>query len=233
MSNTSNPVRKVLIAEDDPNFGMVLKSYLELNNFEVQLAPDGRQALESIKQQQPDLAILDVMMPELDGFALAEKLQQAGYGFPFVFLTARGQKEDIRKGFNTGAIDYLVKPFDPEVLLMKIEALLTLQTHEQQEAQVQLPGVTFDVDKRLISANGIQKKLTAKEAELLRLLLQYKGKLLTREEALLKIWHEDDYFTTQSMNVYLSKLRKYLEELVPGQVVIENIHGKGFVLREA
>jgi len=229
----TNPVRKVLIAEDDPNFGMVLKSYLELNSFEVLLAPDGQQALNIIKQQQPDLAILDVMMPELDGFALAEKIQQGGFGFPFIFLTARSQKDDIRKGFSTGAIDYLVKPFDPEVLLMKIEALLTLQTHEAPEGPPQLPGLDFDADKRLISANGKQKKLTAKEAELLRLLLQHKGKLLTREEALLKIWHEDDYFTTQSMNVYLSKLRKYLEELVPGQVVIENIHGKGFVLREA
>ena len=223
---------KILIAEDDPNFGMVLQSYLSVNDFEVTLCPDGQKALEAFTKGDFDLCILDVMMPHKDGFSLAESIQAQNRDIPFVFLTAKSMKEDVVKGYKLGAIDYLVKPFDPEILLLKIQAILLQKGEQKTEAitSFHIGNFTFDAEKRLLHIEAETIKLSPKESDLLQLLCQNKDQVLRREEALLKIWKEDNYFTTKSMDVYITKLRKHLRRDTAHTIEISNLHGKGFVL---
>lgn len=222
----------ILIAEDDSSFGMVLQSYLSLNDFEVKLMPTGKEALGQFKKQNFDLCILDVMMPDMDGFTLAESIKRIDSAIPFMFLTARSLKEDQIKGYTLGAIDYLIKPFDPEILLLKIQAILghTFEnTHK--DAIHEIGNFTFDYEHRRLTLHDKSQKLSPKESDLLQLLCEKKGNVLTREEALLKIWQEDNYFTGQSMNVHITRLRKYLKQ-DPNQLVeINNLHSKGFILK--
>lgn len=226
--------QRILIAEDDPNFGLVLKSYLSLHQYDVTLCDDGNKALSALHSQDFSLCILDVMMPYRDGFSVAEGIQKAGYKLPVVFLTAKGLKEDQIKGYRLGAVDYLVKPFDPDILLLKIQALLS-QFGEEELAPTdyQIGQYLFQPSLRQLTLFEEHWKLSPKENDLLHLLCQKKGRVLLREEALLKIWKEDGFFTAQSMNVYISKLRNYFrkDKLVPVQ--IENIHSKGFLLSPA
>ena len=221
----------ILIAEDDSNFGMVLQSYLSLNDFLVSLFSTGEEALRQFKSTNFDLCILDVMMPDMDGFTLAEQIKQVNPSIPFMFLTARSMKKDQLEGYRLGAIDYLIKPFDPEILLLKIQAILgyTLDA-TNKEPIYQVGNFVFDSDQRRLTLHGVSQKLSPKEAELLHLLCEKNGNVLTREEALLKIWKEDNYFTGQSMNVYITKLRKYLKQDKDHKIEIINLHGKGFIL---
>jgi len=224
---------QILIAEDDPNFGMMLERFLSLNNFQVLWCKNGNQVISVLKTTQPDLCILDVMMPYMDGFSVAEHIQKANLPIPFIFLTAKSMKEDIVKGYETGAVDYLVKPFDPEILLLKVKALLL---HQKEDANsiadhYDLGSFVFNPSSRKLSLNETEIKLSPKEAALLLLFCQKDGQTLTRNEALVKIWGEDNYFTTKSMDVYVTRLRKILRSDKAHHITIENLHRHGFLMR--
>ncbi len=223
---------KILLAEDDANFGMMLKSFLELHDFQVVWSVDGMLAYDEVKKSEFDICILDVMMPQKDGFALAEDIIKIRPGMPFIFLTAKSMKEDQVKGYKIGAADYLVKPFDPDILLLKLQAILKSTGHDQTEIQDvrRIGSFEFNNKKRTLKLEKKEFKLGPKENELLKLFAEKPGELLSREEALLRIWKEDSYFTAQSMNVFITKLRKYLREDPVYAIKIENVHGMGFIL---
>ncbi len=225
---------RILIAEDDPNFGLVLQSFLNLHDYHVTLCNDGNKALSALQSQPFDLCILDVMMPYRDGFAVAEAIQRSGKKLPVVFLTAKALKEDHIKGYRLGAIDYLVKPFDPEILLLKVQAILSRFNRPQPEVERYLIGrFVFQPALRQLARADANWKLSPRESALLLLLCQKNTEVLLREEALLKIWGEENFFTAQSMNVYVTKLRNYFRTDPDCPVEIENLHGKGFLLRPA
>lgn len=228
-------MRKILLAEDDPNLGEILKDYLELKGkFDVTLSPDGEEALRSFNKSEFDLCILDVMMPKKDGFALGREIRKINEKIPIIFATAKGMMEDKTEAFNLGGDDYITKPFRVEELLLRINALLKRTTNQDKSSGEELPvnfdlgQYHFDYTAQLISRYGQQQKLSTKEAELLRMLCIKKNDVLTREEALIKIWHDDNYFNGRSMDVFLSKLRKYLRD--DPKVEIVNVHGKGYKL---
>ncbi len=223
---------KVLLVEDDTNFGQVLKNYLELNDFVVELARDGILGLAAFRREKFDIALLDVMMPNMDGFTLAEEIRNVDPDIPLFFLSARSMKEDVLQGYKLGADDYITKPFDSEILLQKIKAVLK-RNAELQEKQHPTVEWTFGKFKfnsrlRLLNIDGTQSTLSPKENELLAMLLEYKNDLLPRENALKRIWGSDTYFNGRSMDVYIAKLRKYLR--ADPAVEIVNIHGNGFRL---
>ncbi|WP_299989594.1 response regulator transcription factor [uncultured Pontibacter sp.] len=223
----------ILLAEDDPNFGIVLKDYLELHDYEVTLSPDGCQAITAFRKGNFDLCILDVMMPGKDGFTLAREIKKLQPDMPLIFLTAKAMREDMLEGFKIGADDYITKPFDSEVLLYKIKAIMHRKggnpiPEKQEVTEYNIGQYRFQYKLRLLHYNGEIQKLSPKEAELLRLLCQHLNDVMPREEALLRIWHEDSYFTGRSMDVYIAKLRKYLRH--DPAVEIINIHGQGYRL---
>ncbi len=225
--------KRVLLVEDDPNFGTVLKDYLTLNDFDVTLAKDGLEGLIMFKNHDYDMCILDVMMPRKDGFSLAKDIRSTNTEIPIVFLTAKTMKEDVLKGYQVGADDYLNKPFDSEVLLYKINAILQRKKDTSDEND---DIIEFNIGKFHLNTNlrhltfegGEVQKLSPKESKLLRLLALHKNDLMPRELALTKIWRDDNYFTSRSMDVYIAKLRKYLK--LDPNVEIVNIHGEGFRL---
>ncbi|NGM62489.1 response regulator transcription factor [Sphingobacterium sp. SGG-5] len=225
-------MQKILLAEDDPNLGELLKDYLELKGkYEVVLAQDGDQALEQFRKNHFDLCILDVMMPKKDGFSLGKDIRKMDDTIPIIFATAKGMMEDKTQAFELGGDDYITKPFRVEELLLRIQALLKRVSKEKEEEladKFEIGDYFFDYTSQIITYKGQQQKLSTKEAELLRLLCLKKNDVLTREEALIKIWHDDNYFTGRSMDVFLSKLRKYLKE--DPNVEIVNVHGKGYKL---
>jgi len=225
--------KKILIVEDDTNFGNILKEYLSLNDYAISLAKNGIEGFEKFKKDEFDLCILDVMMPYKDGFTLAKEIREINETVPLIFLTAKNLKEDVLKGFKVGADDYLTKPFDSEVLLAKIKAIMnrnnakTLPTSDDFEFI--FGDFSFNSKLRfLIYKNEEPIKLSPKENQLLRLLVIHINDLLPREVALNKIWRDDNYFTSRSMDVYIAKLRKYLS--ADDKVQILNIHGEGFRL---
>ncbi|GAB5565255.1 MAG: response regulator transcription factor [Winogradskyella sp.] len=222
----------VLIAEDDTNFGMMLKIFLEMNSYQVELCTDGEDAFEMFSKKKFDIGIFDIMMPLVDGFNLAERILKINNDFPFIFLTAKALKEDQVKGYNLGALDYLIKPFDPEILLLKLNILLprAKNTKPSFAAQFKIGNFNFDFGRRTLELNGEVTNLSPKEAELLRLLCEKKDQVLSHTEAMMKIWKNDDYFTKQSMNVYISKLRKYLNKDKLHNIEINNLHSTGFIL---
>ncbi len=224
--------QRILIAEDDPNFGMMLKSYLSVNGYEVELCDDGNKAFSAFRNSNFDLCIFDVMMPYKDGFSLAASVKSLGSGVPFIFLTAKALKEDQVRGYELGAADYLIKPFDPEILLLKIEVLLSLGSPAIKPSRLKyvIGSFTFTAESRLLQLGPKKTKLSPKEADLLAMLANNLGQVLIREDALNQIWKEDSYFTTKSMDVYITKLRKYLREDPVYKIEITNLHGKGFVL---
>ncbi len=222
---------RILLVEDDPNFGTVLKDYLSLNDYDVTHAKDGLEGLIMFKNHDFDLCILDVMMPRKDGFSLAKDIRGTNTEIPIIFLTAKTMKEDILKGYQAGADDYLNKPFDSEVLLLKIKAILqrkeTEKSTEDDTFEFKIGKFDFNSKLRQLSFDGGEmRKLSPKENKLLKLLTIYKNDLMPRELALTKIWRDDNYFTSRSMDVYIAKLRKYLKE--DENVEILNIHGEGF-----
>ncbi len=224
---------RILLVEDDPNFGTVLKDYLTLNDYDVTLAKDGLEGFIVFKNNDFDLCILDVMMPRKDGFSLAKDIRVTNIEVPIIFLTAKTMKEDVLKGYQAGADDYLNKPFDSEVLLHKIKAILQRKNANKSTEEEIFEFVIgkFHLNSKLrhLSFDGNEAiKLSPKENKLLKMLAQHKNDLMPRELALTKIWRDDNYFTSRSMDVYIAKLRKYLK--LDDKVEILNIHGEGFRL---
>lgn len=225
--------KKILLVEDDPNFGIVLKDYLSMNDFDVTLAKNGMEGFEKFKKDNYDICILDVMMPYKDGFTLAKEIREKNENVPIVFLTAKTMKEDVLKGYKAGADDYLNKPFDSEVLLMKLKAILQRKASntlaDSKKFEFQIGNFHLNSKLRFLKYKDEESiKLSPKENELLRLLALHENDLMPRELALTKIWRDDNYFTSRSMDVYIAKLRKYLK--LDDTVEILNIHGEGFRL---
>ncbi len=224
---------KILLVEDDPNFGSVLKNYLELNEYDVKLSSDGNAGYDQFVSGKFDVCILDVMMPKKDGFTLAKEIREKDEHVPIIFLTAKTMKDDMLTGFRMGADDYITKPFDSEVLLYKLKAILKRSTdrlHDPTQKEFSIGKYNFNFDHRTILLDGNSQKLSPKEADLLRLLCVYKNELLPRQKALKEIWGDDNYFNARSMDVFITKLRKYLKDDPTLDII--NIHGKGFRLIE-
>lgn len=222
---------KILLCEDDTNLGMVLKNYLELHNYEVVLERDGRLGLAAFTREKFDICLLDVMMPNMDGFALAESIRDIDLDIPLFFLSAKTMKEDVIQGYKLGADDYITKPFDSDLLLLKIQAILKRneETNRISEAkEYQLSSYHFNPRLRELESKNGKHVLSPKENELLKMLCEYKNDLLQRDQALKKIWGSDTYFNGRSMDVYIAKLRKYLKD--DEAIEIVNIHGNGFRL---
>lgn len=220
----------ILLVEDDLSFGAVLKSYLEINDFEVDWIDDGQHALGQFKKSGYNICILDVMLPHVDGFTIAAEIKKINSEIPILFLTAKNMREDVLKGYKIGADDYITKPFDTEVLIYKIRSILKRQsgTSSRDQEIYQIGSFTFDYKLRILEHENLKQKLSPKEAELLKMLCDNQNELLTRETALKKIWGDDGYFTARSMDVYLTKLRKFFAD--DPNVEIRNIHGSGFML---
>nr|NQU94114.1 response regulator transcription factor [Bacteroidota bacterium] len=223
---------RVFMVEDDHNFGAVLKSYLEIHDYYVHWIEDGKDAVREFRSDDFDICILDVMLPHIDGFHIAKEIRFVHNSIPLIFLTAKTLKEDILKGYQIGADDYITKPFDSEVLLCKIQAILKRnekpENHLESKDEFDLGAYKFNYPQRLISHENHRQKLSPREAELLRMLCIKMNDVLPREMALKKIWGEDNYFTTRSMDVFITKLRKYLKD--DPAIEIVNIHGSGFKL---
>jgi two-component system OmpR family response regulator len=223
---------RILLAEDDNNLGMVLKNYLELNDYDVELCRDGILALAAFRRDKYDICLLDIMMPNMDGFKLAEEIRDVDPEIPLFFLSAKTMKEDIIQGYKLGADDYISKPFDSELLLLKIKAILKrnseLQGKETEQFEFQIGSYAFNSKLRTLSKGDLISTLSPKENELLHMLCEHKNDLLPREVALKKIWGSDTYFNGRSMDVYIAKLRKYLKD--DSNIEIVNIHGNGFRL---
>tara|TARA_B100000963_G_scaffold319223_1_gene300903 strand:- start:10180 stop:10884 length:705 start_codon:yes stop_codon:yes gene_type:complete len=229
--NNSN--KRILIVEDDPNFGKILKEYLTLNDYDIVLAKNGIEGFEKFNKSYFDLCILDIMMPYKDGFTLAKEIREKNDEVPIFFLTAKHLKEDVLKGFKIGADDYMTKPFDSEVLLAKIKATLNRKKRilvpDNDIFEFTFSNFKLNSKLRILTyRNGSEIKLSPKENQLLRLLVIHINDLLPRETALNIIWRDDNYFTSRSMDVYIAKLRKYL--IKDKKVQILNIHGEGFRL---
>ena len=224
---------KILLVEDEQNLAEVLSSYLEMQDYEVVLANNGEQGLKAFEADNFDLCILDVMMPVKDGFTLAKEIRALDPHTPIIFLTAKSMKEDVIKGFKMGADDYITKPFASEELLYRIQAVLKRSNKPERKKQevkdYYIGGYHFNYPLRVLSFGEHQDKLSPKEAELLRMFCQYRNDILPRSLALKEIWGEDNYFTARSMDVFVTKLRKYLKQ--DPKIEIVNIHGNGFQLR--
>jgi DNA-binding response OmpR family regulator len=222
---------KVLLCEDDSNLGLVLKNYLELDEYEVTLERDGRLGLAAFQREKFDLCLLDVMMPHVDGFTLAEEIRDIDPDVPLFFLSAKTLKEDIVHGYKLGADDYITKPFDSEVLMLKIKAIIKRNEEDHKISDNQeydLGAYHFNPKLRELKHGDQVQILSPKENELLKMLSEHKNDVLTREKALKKIWGSDTYFNGRSMDVYIAKLRKFLRE--DSSIEIVNIHGNGFRL---
>lgn len=220
---------KILLAEDDVNLGNLLCDYLKAKGYETVLASNGDEAFNLFAKGGFNLCLFDVMMPIKDGFTLAKEIRKINETIPIIFLTAKSMKEDTLQGFQSGADDYISKPFSMEELLARINAVLRRTMPQQKEEETHLFKIGkyhFDYQKRLLSLNGNEQKLTSKENELLKLLCINKGKMLERTYALKAIWEDDNYFNARSMDVYIAKLRKLLNE--DERIEIMNVHGRGF-----
>jgi len=222
---------RILLAEDDGNLGSLLRNYLAAKQMETSLFGNGIQALESFSVKQYDLCILDIMMPEMDGLTLAREIRKINPQIPLIFLTAKGQKEDILEGFRTGADDYITKPFLMEELLYRIQAILKRTTGAvipKKEEKYTLGRYTFEPVRQLLVYGNESIKLTTKESELLEMLCRHGNEILERNFALKSIWIDDNYFNARSMDVYITRLRKYLKN--DPSVRILNVHGRGYKL---
>lgn len=228
--------QRILLVEDDQNFGDVLRSYLEMHDYDVVLETDGDAGLNAYQNDEFSLCIFDVMMPKKDGFTLAREIRAKDEDMPIIFLTAKTMKDDILQGFKIGADDYITKPFNSEELLLRIQAILK---RSQQRSDANEDVKEFEIGKfhfnyplRILTFKdgdeSVQEKLSPKEAHLLKMFCVKKNDVLSRSEALTKIWGEDNYFTARSMDVFVTKLRKYLK--LDPNIEIVNIHGNGFQL---
>jgi len=226
-------LKRILLVEDEENFGSLLQNYLQLSNYEVIWKKDGTQGYSAFFREPFDVCIFDVMMPNMDGFTLTEKIRDKDTSTPIIFLTARNMREDMIKGYKLGADDYLSKPFDIEILLLKLEALFQRSANgDPKEVPIfEIGAYTYESATRLLIHKEETRKLSPKEGALMQLLCEHFNGVMPRETALRKIWGEDSYFTKRSMDVYITKLRKYLSH--DSSLTIENVHSSGYMLREA
>ena len=228
-----NSNKNILLVEDDINFGTLLNDFLTLHSYNVVLAKNGIEGLEKFKKSKFGLCILDVMLPFKDGFTLAKEIREIDKDVPLFFLTAKTLKEDVLRGYKIGADDYLTKPFDSDILLLKIKSIFKrkqlINSKEIIKHEFDFAKFKFNSKLRTLQfEEEIPTNLSPKENQLLRMLLNYQNDLMPRELALVKIWNDDNYFTSRSMDVYIAKIRKYLSS--DPSVEIENIHGEGFRL---
>lgn len=223
---------KILLVEDETNLGNLLKDYLTAKGYDTVLCVNGQDGFDAFTRQKFDICILDVMLPIKDGYTLAKEIRQADKFIPIIFLTAKSLPDDKIEGFKSGADDYLTKPFNMEELLFRIKAVLkrtsTVPGVQDEDGNFKVGIYVFDSTKQILKWDDEERKLTSKESELLRLLCLNMNKTLDRNFALKTIWQDDSYFNARSMDVYITKLRKYLKE--DGQIEILNVHGKGFKL---
>ncbi len=221
---------QILLAEDDSNLGYLLEDYLSSEGFEVNLCSNGEQALQAFGAKQFDICLLDVMMPIMDGFTLAKEIRKQNQEIPIVFITAKSLKEDKLKGYEIGADDYILKPFDEEELKCKILAL-TRRTNSTKLhtniVDVEIGSYLLSVNYQSLILNGVQKRLTEREFEILNYLYQHKNKIIKRDEMLIALWGENNYFYGRSLDVFITKIRKYLKD--DPSITIENVFGVGFV----
>ena len=230
-----NNDKNILLVEDDVNFGTILNDFLKLHSYNVTLAKNGIEGLEKFKKNSFGLCILDVMLPFKDGFTLAKEIRDLNKDVPLFFLTAKTLKDDVLKGYKLGADDYLTKPFDSDILLLKIKTIFKRKKISSSDNNIkflyEFADFKFNSKLRILKYNDDKEvKLSPKENELLKLLLNHLNDLMPRELALIKIWNDDNYFTSRSMDVYIAKIRKYLQK--DDRLEIENIHGEGFRLIE-
>ena len=221
---------KVLLAEDDDNLGKLLNTFLDAKGYKTTLVDTGKKAVEMAGQQTYDFIILDVMMPEMDGFQAAEEIRSWNREVPILFLTAKSLKEDKLRGFNLGADDYLTKPFSMEELLARLQAIMRrVKTAKPEESRIEKVGDSeFNVTTRVLKIAGKEVLLTTKEAQLFNMLIKSQDDHLDRQVALRAVWGDDNYFNGRSMDVYITKLRKILKD--DEKIQILNLHGKGFRL---
>jgi two-component system, OmpR family, response regulator len=223
---------KILLVEDDPNLSLVLNDYLELLGYTITTCNNGEEGLMTFMKGTFDLCIFDIMMPKKDGFTLAEDVRKTNSAIPIIFLTAKSFKEDRIKGFQAGCDDYITKPFSTDELNYRIKAILRRTTAirdgkpSQDQVEFEFGIFTFNSQNMTLTAKGVEQHLTRKESELLKVLCMNKNQLLTRENALKTVWGDDDYFIGRSMDVFITKLRKYLKD--DPKVTITNVHGTGF-----
>jgi len=220
---------KILLAEDDRDFGNILSQYISISGYDVILARDGKEAWELFGQNKPDMCVLDVMMPEMDGFTLGEKIKQSNPEMPVIFLTAKSLKEDIVRGLKIGADDYITKPFDPEVLILRINNILK-RAYSSANDEFRISETILKFNTLELICGKTKEKLTLKEAQLLKYFIVNKNKILAREDILTEIWGEDDYFLGRSMDVFISRLRKYISD--DRHIDIRTVRGTGFILEE-
>jgi len=226
---TTNDI-KILLVEDDPNFGPFLQTYLNAKGYPCFLVRDGDEALDAFLTGEYNFCITDVMMPAKDGFTLVKEIRKRNTTVPILFISAKNLEEDRLRGFQVGGDDYITKPFSMDELAFRIQAIARrIETAKQQERHIFPIGrLTFDYDSQLIMTPEQQIKLTPKESDLLRLLCQHQNEIVYRNASLLKIWGNDNAYTARSMDVYVSKLRKFLRD--DPNVELQNVHGVGFKL---
>jgi len=225
----SNPI---LLLEDDPSFGYILSEYLKMHDMETVWVKSAEEALKQLSKHNFQLALLDIMLPGMDGFSFAEELQKQQPNLPFIFISAKSLKVDQLKGYKLGAFDYINKPIDEELLVAKIKSLVSKNIADpkiQKAESYEIGKYTFSPNEQLLEIDGKNLNLTNREAELLQLLVTHKNQLLARKIALRKIWGNTDEFNRKSMDVFISHLRKYLSK--DENISIKNIHGKGFILK--
>ena len=224
---------KILLAEDDPNLGLLLVDLLNREGYTVNLCKDGEQALLDFEKQTFDFCLLDVMMPKKDGFEVAKLIRQSNALIPIIFITAKSLKEDRLKGYGLGADDYITKPFDEEELLCKIQVIVRriIQTELADETETTFIGkYIFDFTNQSLLLDGKMKRVTEKESRVLKILSDKRNRVVKREELLKSIWGENDYFMGRSLDVFITKIRKYLKD--DSNLNIENVFGVGFILND-
>jgi DNA-binding response OmpR family regulator len=221
---------KILLAEDDLNLGVLMVDYLEAEGFDVKLCKDGELALKAFHGSQFDLCLLDVMMPKMDGFSLAKEIRLTDKKIPVIFITAKSLKEDKLKGYDLGADDYITKPFDEEELLWKIKAVIRRVVVIKSESKSEIISIgkyKFDFNNQSLAIDGKIKRITEKESDILNYLAAHPNNIIKREELLKELWGANDYFYGRSLDVFITKIRKYLKE--DTDLSIENVFGVGFI----
>ena len=223
----------LLLVEDDLDLGEILKQFLEINGYKITWAKDGEEAWDLLQEESFDFGILDVMMPKMDGFSLAEKIREKDVYFPFLFLTAKNMKEDQIRGLELKADDYLAKPFDVDILLLKIQNILDkinlTKAINPKVTKINIGNYIFDFGNCELTIGDKAQKLTDKEAKLISFLVENKNNLIRREELLKEVWGEDDFFTGRSMDVFVSRVRKYFSQ--DESITIRSTRGIGLTFR--
>ncbi|BDS15475.1 response regulator transcription factor [Aureispira anguillae] len=220
----------ILLAEDDLNLGILLVDYLETEGFSVKLCKDGALALKAFQKHHFDLCLLDIMMPQMDGFSLAKQIRKHNTKVPIIFITAKSLKEDKLKGYKLGADDYITKPFDEEELLWKIKAITRRVLQNKQDTQLEIISIgnyIVNFKNQSLTINNCTKRMTEKESSILKYLFDHRNHLIKREDMLIDLWGENDYFLGRSLDVFISKIRKYLK--ADSNLSIENVFGVGFI----